>query len=388
MSRSPAPAIRSSALQLFPTVNAQAGASLGQIPASVAIGAPVAAGGHVNEHVFTAELGVNAFELDLFGRVRSLSKAALEQYFASRQARDAAQIALVSQVAQTWLTLGADRSLLAAARATLADASATVDLTQAKLDHGEAARSDVDQAKTLAAQARFDVARYTTQLAQDKDALDLLVGAAVRDEALPADIDDEAKVLGALPTGVSSQALLARPDVLEAEDQLKAANADIGAARAAFFPQISLTGAGGTTSNALSSLFGAGSQTWSFAPQIVQPIFDAGKNRAGLRQARAQDALAQANYEKAIQTAFREVADALAQRSQIDEELAAQEALADSAADAVRLTRAEYERGAASYLDVLVAQRTLYSAQQTLATTRLTKATNLVALYQALGGGL
>ncbi len=372
----------------FPAVNGQFGASLGQIPASVATGGAAATGGHVNEHTFAAEAGVSAFELDLFGRVRSLTKAALQQYFASRQARDAAQIAVVGQTAQAWLTLGADRSLLAAARATLAAAAGTLQLTRAKLARDEAAQSDVDQARTLEAQARFDVARCETQIRQDKDALDLLAGGPVAAELLPSNIDDETRVLGALPTGVGSDVLLSRPDVIEAEDQLRAANADIGAARAAFFPQITLTGAGGVTSSALSSLFSAASQTWSFAPQIVQPIFDAGKNRAGLKQAQGQRDLAQANYEKAIQTAFREVADALAQRGQIDEELVAQESLAAAATEAVRLVQAQYERGSASYLDVLVAQRTLYSAQQSLATTRLAKAANLVTLYQALGGGL
>ena len=372
---------------LFPTVNASAGGTFGSIPAAVAAGGG-AAGGHINEHVFTATVGVSAYELDLFGRVRSLSKAALEQYFASQEARRSAQIALVSQVAQAWLAVGADRSLQGAAADTLKAASASRELTQAKLDHGEASQSDVDQARTLEAQARFDVARYATQIRQDRDSLELLAGTPIGDDLLPGGIDDEAKVLGALPGGVSSAVLLDRPDVVQAEDQLKAANADIGAARAAFFPQITLTGSGGVTSTALSSLFSAASETWTFAPQVVQPIFDAGRNRAGLKLARGQRDLAQANYEKAIQTAFREVADALAQRGQIDEELAAQRALADSAADAARLADEEFRRGAASYLDVLTAQRTLYSAQQSLATTRLLQATNLVALYQALGGGL
>ncbi len=372
---------------LLPSVDAETGGTFGRVPASVATGGG-AAGGHVNEHVFSATIGVSAYELDLFGRVRSLSKAGLEQYFASEEARRAAQIALVGQVAQAWLAVGADRSLLAAAADTLRATTASRELTQAKLDHGEAAQSDVDQARTLEAQARFDVARYATQIRQDRDGLDLLTGTPVGEDLLPGGIDDEAKVLGALPGGVSSAVLLERPDVLQAEDQLKAANADIGAARAAFFPQITLTGSGGVTSTALSSLFSAASQTWTFAPQIVQPIFDAGRNRAGLRLARGQRDLAQANYEKAIQTAFREVADALAQRGQIDEEVAAQQALSDSAADAARLTLAEYQRGAASYLDVLTTQRTLYAAQQSLATTRLLQATNLVALYQALGGGL
>jgi multidrug efflux system outer membrane protein len=182
--------------------------------------------------------------------------------------------------------------------------------------------------------------------------------------------------------------LLGRPDVLEAEDQLKAVNANIGAARAAFFPNITLTGSGGLTSAALSSLFTAGSGTWSYAAQLTQPIFDAGKNRAGLISAKAQRDAAQAAYQKAVQTAFREVADALAQRAQIDAELSAQEAQVDADADAVRLIQAQYSRGTASELDVLTAESALYSAQEALVSARLLAATNLVALYQALGGGL
>jgi multidrug efflux system outer membrane protein len=371
--------------QLFPAINGQLGATFSQTPASV-IGTE--ANGAYNEHIYSAELGVTNYEVDLFGRVRSLSKSALEQYFASKDARDAAQISLVGQVAQAWLTLGADRSLLAVANDTVAEAKASLDLTKAKFDHGEAAQSDVDQALSLVGQAEYDVGRYSTQVAQDKDALDLLAGTSITDDLLPAGIDDEANILGALPTGVSSGVLRARPDVLEAEEQLKAANANIGAARAAFFPQITLTGSGGVSSVALSSLFTGGAGAWSFVPQLTQPIFDAGKNRAGLKQAKAQRDLAQANYEKAIQSAFRDVADALAQRGRIDQQLGAQQTMTDAAADAVKLTRAEYTRGAASYLDVLVAERTLYAAQLTLATTRLLKASNLVSLYQALGGGL
>ncbi|HEX4198508.1 MAG TPA: efflux transporter outer membrane subunit [Caulobacteraceae bacterium] len=372
--------------QLFPAVNAQLGATFSQTPASAIQG--TAASGAYNEHIYSAGLGVTNYELDLFGRVRSLSKAALEQYFASKEARDAAQISLVGQVAQAWLTLGADRSLLAVASDTVTEAKASLDLTSAMFQHGEAAQSDVDQARTLVGQAEYDVGRYSTQVAQDKDALDLLAGTSIAEDLLPTGIDDEANILGDLPTGVSSEVLQARPDVLQAEAQLKAANANIGAARAAFFPQITLTGAGGVTSVALSGLFSAGAGTWSFVPQLTQPIFDAGKNRAGLSQAKAQRDSAQASYEKAIQTAFREVADALAQRARIDQELSAQQTMTDAAADAVRLTKAEFSRGSASYLNVLTAERTLFAAQQTLATTRLLRAANLVSLYQALGGGL
>lgn len=372
--------------ELFPSLTGQAGASASRTPASV-LGFPGESGA-VTERIYTAEFAAPAYELDLFGRVRNLTKQALQQYFASKSARDAAQISLVGQIAQAWLTVGADRSLLAIAKDTLVEASSSLALTQAKLDHGEAAASDVDRARGLVGQAKSDIARYATQVAQDIDALDLLAGAPVTDDLLPTDIHDEPTIIGELPTAVASSVLLERPDVLEAEDQLKAANANIGAARAAFFPSISLTGSGGLTSTALSSLFSPGSGTWSYAAQLTQPIFDAGKNRAGLIQAKAQRNLAQANYEKAIQTAFREVADALAQRAQIDAELSGQETQVAADADAVRLIQAQYSRGTASELDVLTAEASLYVAQEALTSDRLLKATNMVALYQALGGGL
>jgi len=372
--------------QLFPSLNGQASASGSDTPASV-LGIPGTTGSFT-QRIYAAELAIPSYEVDLFGRVRSLTRQARQQYFASRAARDTAQISLVSQIAQAWLTLGSDRALLAIARDTLQETSKQLALTQAKLDHGEAALSDVDRARGLVGQARFDVGRYATQVAQDRDALELLVGAPVEDALLPGGVADAAAVMGELPTGVASSVLLARPDVVQAEDQLKGANANIGAARAAFFPQITLTGSGGLTSTALSSLFHASSGAWSYAADLTQPIFDAGKNRAGLMQAKAQRDLAQANYEKAIQTAFREVADALAQRARIDEELAAQETSVAADADAVRLIQAQYRAGTASELDVLTAQASLYAAQEALTTTQLLKATNLVALYQALGGGI
>jgi outer membrane protein, multidrug efflux system len=371
--------------QLFPALNGQLGASGSRTPASV-LGIPGESGA-VTERIYTAELAVPSYELDLFGSVRNLTKQALQQYLASKAARDATQISLVGQTAQAWLTVGSDRSLLAIANDTLSETNGSLALTEAKLDHGEAAASDVDRARGLVGQAQADVARYAAQVAQDKDALDLLVGAPVPDDLLPTNVGDQPAVMGELPTAVASSVLLGRPDVLEAEDQLKAANANIGAARAAFFPSISLTGSGGLTSTALSSLFSAGSGTWSYAAQLTQPIFDAGKNRAGLLQAKAQRNLAQANYEKAIQTAFREVADALAQRAQIDAALSAQETQVAADADAVRLIQAQFSRGTASELDILTAEASLYAAQESLTSARLLKASNLVALYQALGGG-
>ena len=371
--------------QLFPTLNGQAGASFGREPLTSA-GAP-AANGHINIHQFNLGLGVSGYELDLFGRQRSLSRAAFEQYLATDQARRAAQISLVAQVASAWLTVGSDSALLAVAKDTAASARSSLLLTQARLTGGIASALDVSQAATLADQFDYDVAHLTTVVAQDVNALNLLVGAAVGPALLPTGVEDRA-VLQDVPAGISSAVLLQRPDILQAEDRLRADYANIGAARAAFFPSLSLTASGGLASSALSTLIGVASGGWSFAPQIALPIFDAGRNRAGLASARATREVGQAQYEKAIQTGFREVADALAQRGAIGAQLGAQQALAAAAADGLRLAQARYAAGVATYLDVLIAQRTYYAARQTLIAAQLAQATNLVTLYTALGGGL
>jgi outer membrane protein, multidrug efflux system len=369
---------------LFPAVEANAGATYATEPIAAFTGGTGT--GSVNEHLYSASVGFSAFELDLFGRLRSLSKAAQEQYFATEQARRAAQISLVSEVAGDWLTLGADRALLKIAQDTQASDAETVALTQRRFDDGVDAELTLAEAKSAAEQARSDVASYTTQVAQDRNALELVVGAPVADELLPANVD-EAPPLADTPAGVSSAVLLRRPDVLEAEDQLKADNADIGAARAAFFPMITLTGSEGVTSAALSSLFSGPSQAWSFAPSLALPLFEGGKNIANLAYAKAERDVAVATYEKSIQTAFREVADALARRGTIDEQLAAQQAENTASADALRLSTARFERGADTYLNELVAQRSFYLARQTLVATELARSTNLVTLYKVLGGG-
>ncbi len=375
---------------LLPTVKAQAAATYGQEPTSVIAGGAVPSGtaSTYNERLYSLTGGVSAYQLDLFGKIRNLSRAAQDQYFATRAARDAAQITLVSEVAADYLVVGSDRALLAIARDTLKSGTETLDITKHRFAFGVASQLDVSQAETIVQQARFDVARLTTQVAQDRNALDLVVGAPVEDQMLPAGIGDPVVVLERLPATVNSSVLLERPDVIEAEDQLRAANANIGAARAAFFPSISLTGSGGLTSLALSTLFRGASQTWTFAPTVGQTLFDAGANRGNLAYARAQRDVGVANYEKAIQTAFREVADALAQRGTIDEQIGAQQALTGAAADVVRLSTVRYEHGSDTYLAVLIAQRTLYSARQTLVASQLARSANLVTLYAALGGGL
>jgi multidrug efflux system outer membrane protein len=336
---------------------------------------------------YSAEGSVTAYELDLFGRVRSLTKAALEQYLATDAARRSAQITLVSQTASEWLTLAADKSLLAVSRTTLQSGEESLTLAQQRLTGGVGTALDVANAQTVVEQAKADIGRYTTQVAQDLNALELTVGATLPANLLPTGLDDPDTRLPVTPGVLDSTVLLRRPDVLEAEHQLRADNADIGAARAAFFPQIQLTGQGGFLTASLGSLFAPGTAVWQFAPTITVPIFHGGANVAGLDYARAEDRMAVAQYEKAVQTAFRETADALADRGTIAGRLAAQQGLVEAAAESLRLSNALYARGSGSYLDVLTAQRTLYAAQQALVSMKLTAANNIVTLYKVLGGG-
>lgn len=374
---------------LFPTIVAQGSATFAQEPLNVVAGGLAPTGsGAFNEHLYSLTAGASAYQVDLFGKVRDLTRAEQDRYFATRQARDAAQITLVSQVAAGYLTVGADRALLVIAEDTLRSATEGLDLTKRRSDTGVASGLDISQAETIVQQARFDVARLTTQVAQDRNALDLIVGAPVTDDLLPSEASDSIVVLERLPAAVSSNVLLDRPDVLEAEDQLRASNANIGAARAAFFPDIQLTGSGGLISLALSTLFRGAAATWTFVPTISQTLFDAGANRGNLNLAKAERDASIASYEKTIQIAFREVADALAERGTIDEQLAAQQALVAASDDALRISTARYEQGSDTYLNVLIAQRTLFVARQTLVSTQFAKADNLVTLYTALGGGL
>ncbi|THD80784.1 MAG: efflux transporter outer membrane subunit [Phenylobacterium sp.] len=339
-----------------------------------------------SERSYDASIGFSAFELDLFGRIRSLSHAAQDHYFGTEAGARAARLTLVGEVASAYLTYAADRSLLAISEDTVASATRTVQLTQAKLSGGVSPRTDLTQAETLLDQARSDRASRITQVAQDRNALELLVGAPVADADLPASIESVDGLLGEVPAGLDSHILLRRPDVVEAEYDLRAANAQIGAARAAFFPTLSLTALAGAASPALGALFSGGNSTWTMAANASVPIFAGGANVGGLALAKGQRNLAVAEYQQAIQTAFREVADALARRGTINDQLSAQNDLLSAATTSYNLSEARYREGIDPYLDTLDAQRTLYSARQTLAATRLIQASNLVALYQALGG--
>jgi multidrug efflux system outer membrane protein len=336
--------------------------------------------------VYSAELGVTAFQVDLFGKVRSLARASLQQYLGTAAAARNVRLTLVANVANAYLMLASDRSLLTIAVETEKSAQRSVDLTQARLTGGVAPRTDLRQAQFVLYQAQVDRANQTTLVAQDRNALELLVGAPVADADLPTSIDAVGTQIAALPAGLDSRILLRRPDVVEAEYTLRAANARIGAARANFFPTISLTAAAGFASTALSTLFTGGAFSYSIAPSATLPLFDGGANRGNLAYARAERDLAVAQYQKAVQTAFREVADALARRGTIDAQAAAQLAYEQAADDANTLEDARYKGGIDPYLNVLVTQRTLYSARQALAQAELLRAQSLVTLYQTLGG--
>lgn len=336
---------------------------------------------------YNISLGISSWELDFLGRIRSLKDQALEQFLATREAQRSAQISLIAEVANAWLTLAADKEQLRLSRDTLSTQQAVYALIKQRLDAGLSSELDLRQAQTQMDAARVDVARYTAQVALDENALMLLVGSPVPVELLPDGISEKLAAVKEIAPGLRSDVLLNRPDILQAEALLKGANANIGAARAALFPRITLTTNIGVTSSELSNLFKPGSDTWNFAPQIVMPIFNAGSTMASLKAAKIDRDIAVAQYEKAIQTAFREVSDTLARRRTIGEQMAAQKSLTDAALESYRLSRVRYEKGLDSYLVVLSSQRSLYSAQQGLISTYLTNLTNLVTLYKVLGGG-
>jgi multidrug efflux system outer membrane protein len=335
---------------------------------------------------FSADVGTTAFEVDLFGRIRSLSDAALNRYFASEAAARATRLTLTGDIADAWLAYAADQSLLAIAAQTVASATKSVELTRRRLEGGIAPRTDLRQAETVLATAQADLAAQRTAIAQDLNALQLLVGAPIDPALLPGSIEEVGPTLAELPAGLDSGILLRRPDVVEAEYQLRAANAEIGAARAELFPRISLTGLAGFASDALSRLFTGGAFGWQGTGTASYSIFRAGAGGANVTASKAQRDTLLASYEKSIQTAFREVADALARRGTIDDQVAANSRLVSASEDNYRLTEARYRGGIDSFLTSLDAQRSLYAAQRGLVAVRLAKAGNLVALYRSLGG--
>ena len=334
---------------------------------------------------YTADVGASAFEIDLFGRVRSLSNAALNGYFATEAAARATRLTLVADVADAWFTLATDRTLLAIASDTVASARQSERLTRMRLEGGIAPRTDLRQAETVRATAESDLANLTAIVGQDRNALRLLAGSDVIETDLPLSIEEVERSAVPAPAGLDSSILLRRPDVIEAEFRLRSANAQIGAARAAFFPRLSLTGLAGLASGGLTSLFTGNAFGAAITPSITLPIFG-GANSGNLANARAQREGALAAYQKSLQVAFRDVADALARRATVDRQLAAQLELEAAARDTAYLTAARYKGGVASFLESLDAQRSLYAARRSLANTRLLRARSVVTLYRSLGG--
>lgn len=366
--------------ELLPTVDVDGIAYKERVPSDLS-----SSGHSMTAKEYRVDLGIASWEIDLFGRIRSMEQRALEEYLATEEARRAAQILLMTETANAYLTLAADRETLQLARSTLDAQQASHHMIRRRFEVGLTPKLDLYQVQTRVDAARVDVARYTELTARDENALNLLAGSSIPADLLP----ESLSLVSPLPKvspGKSSEVLLSRPDILQAERLLKAANADIGAARAAFFPRISLTTAIGTASDDLSSLFKSGSDAWTFAPAITLPIFDP-RIWSALKVSKADREIAIARYEGAIQGAFKEVADALAGSGALGYQMAAQESLVAAAEEVYRLSDVRYRKGTDTYLSVLDAQRALYAAQQGLISIRLARLAARVKLYAALGGG-
>ncbi|MEI7837186.1 MAG: efflux transporter outer membrane subunit [Planctomycetota bacterium] len=365
---------------LFPALNATGTLAKEHIPAGLS-----GTGKAFTSEQYGANLGVASWEIDFFGRIRSLTEAALQEYLATQQARRGVEISLIAEVASAYLALAADRESLRLAQTTLESHKDAYALVKHRYERGVAPELDVHRAQTQVDTADRSVAQFTQQVAQDQNALDLLAGGPVPGDLLPTDL---AHVLPPreISPGLSSAVLLQRPDILEAENRLKAANANIGAARAAFFPRVTLTAAAGAASSDLSGLFKSGSGTWAFAPQVVVPVFDP-RTWSAVKVTETDKQLAIDQYKRAIQVSFKEVADALAVRGTIGQQVASQESLVKAVSETYRLSFLRYTKGVDSYLSVLDSQRSLYAAQQGLVLLRLARLTNRVRLYAVMGGG-
>ena len=361
---------------LFPAVNATAGGTSTRNEGTIA-------------RKYSAGVGVTAYELDFFGRLANLSEAAQQSFLATEATQRSVRTSLVAEVANAWLTLAANQDLLQLARETLDSRNKTLELTRKQQALGGTSRLTVAQAQATTEAARGDVALYVSLVAQSRNALNLLAGTTVPTDHLPAQattVGESVLALVDVPSGLSSEVLLRRPDIVSAEHALIGSYADIGAARAAFFPSITLTGSVGTASSSLSNLFDAGTRAWTFAPALTLPIFNAGSLSASLAVAETTRDIQIATYEKTVQTAFQEVADALAARSTLNERMAAQQAEVDAYATSLRLSTERYRSGADSYLNVLDSQRSLYVAQKSLIALQLTEQSNRMTLFKALGG--
>jgi outer membrane protein, multidrug efflux system len=383
---------------LFPAISASGSGLTERVPANGALPLGGNIGSSTSPQVpsgaeattfryYTAGIGFTNYELDLFGRERSLTAAAFEQYLAQSESRRSTQISLVAEVATDYFSVLADEALVKLTHETLQSETESYELTLTMYEHDTTTLLSLRQAESAVEAARASLAQYERQLAQDTHALTLVLGQEIPAD-LPAakDLDTEG-LLAPVPAGLPSDLLTRRPDILSAEHTLRSANANIGAARAAFFPSLELTASGGTASNRLQGLFRPGSATWTFAPTITLPIFTGGQNVANLDLAHVEKKIGVAQYELAIQTAFREVSDALSARGTYIDQRRAQQALVAADADAYRLAQMRFRSGVDNYLATLDAQRSLYAAQQGLVAVRQAELANQVTLYKALGGG-
>jgi multidrug efflux system outer membrane protein len=364
---------------LYPTIDASAGSASTHMPNDLRYpGQPTT--------IYSLGVGFTSFELDFFGRVRSLKDQALQQYFATEAASTSAQITLVAEVANAYLTWEANQELLHLAEDTMRTQKEGYEMMTRRVMGKAASQLDLQRAQTQVETAGVALDQYRRQAAQTENTLSLLIGGPIPNDLPPPRPLAAQGVLADLPAGLPSDMLERRPDIVAAEDALKGANANIGAARAAFFPRVTLTGALGAESSSLAGLFSNG-MAWAFAPTISVPIFDAGANKANLEVAKLNKDIYVAQYEKAIQTAFREVSDGLVGRTTLESETRRQQELVDTNAKSYDLTMMRYRAGMGDYFDALDTQRSLFTAQQALVSLRLARLTNLVTLYKALGGG-
>ena len=368
---------------LFPSITADVGQTGQRTP-----GEFTSSGNSEVSRKYSGTVGFASYELDVFGRIRSLKESALETFLATQEARLSVQISLIAEVASAWLRVAADRERLTLAEKTYEARQKTYALTQRSFEMAIVSELELRQAESLMESARAEASRLTSSVAQSENALAALVGAPLAPDLLPKTLSDRVSAIAELPVGLPSELLTLRPDIRQAERNLRAANANIGAARAAFFPTISLTASAGSASSSLDNLFESGTRTWSFIPKVSLPIFTGGRLRASLNVAEIQRDINVSLYEKAIQQAFREVSDALSVRANVMQELSARRQLVTANSRTAELTRARYAAGIDSSFQVLDAERTLFASELELINTRLTDATNRVTLYKALGGGV
>jgi len=367
---------------LLPKIDATAGANLSRTAAKLS-----STGKPVTSHAYSVGLGFSSFELDLFGRIQSLKDEALENFLATEASKKSVELSLVAEVATAYLKLAADREQLALAQEILETELASYEIVKYRFDYGVANELELSQAQTTVDTARVSVASYSAQVTADENTLSVLVGMPLTAELLPAKSLADVAPLSQVPAGLPSEVLTRRPDVLAAEHQLKAANADIGAARARYFPSIGITANYGFGSNEINDLFKAASGMWAFSPQLTLPIFHTGAIRAGVKASEAERDIMVATYEKTVQTAFKEVSDALAQGASLAAQVEAQASLTQATGKSYELSTLRYENGVDSYLTKLDSQRSFASARQGLISTRLTRLANTLTLYKALGGG-